>query len=85
MIGSTQSSYPALLPSDEDYKTHSLVMAVQRWGKSLEYANCLVVFYPAQSSLSRLRYPIASAKWVDRTFSLPSKSAMVRATFRMRS
>ena len=32
LIGFTQSSYPALMPSDEDYKTLCPVIAVQRYG-----------------------------------------------------
>ena len=40
VIGFTQSSYPAYyLPSDEDYKTLSFVISLQRWVKDLEYAN----------------------------------------------
>lgn len=38
----------------------------------------------AQSPLSSVRYPMASARCMGSTCSQPAKSAMVRATFRMR-
>ena len=45
-IGFTQSSYPAFfVPSDEDYKTHLIVMRVQRWDKSFMCANKLADFF----------------------------------------
>lgn len=40
--------------------------------------------YPPQFSLSRLRYPMASAMCVEVISSDSSRSAMVRATFNMR-
>ena len=46
LIGFTQSSYPAFfVPSDEDYKTHLIVMRVQRWDKSFMCANKLADFF----------------------------------------
>ena len=45
----------------------------------------LIRGYPAQSSLSRFLYPIASAKCEGCISSQPSRSAMVRETFKMRS
>ena len=45
MIGFTQSSYPAYyLPSDEDYKTLSFVISLQRWVKDLEDAKFWLIF-----------------------------------------
>ena len=41
--------------------------------------------YPAQSSLSRFLYPIASARWEVCIDSQPSRSAIVRDTFKIRS
>ena len=41
--------------------------------------------YPAQPSRSRLRYWMASARCSTRMSSLSAMSAMVRATFKMRS
>ena len=46
LIGFTQSSYPAYyLPSDEDYKTLSVVISLQRWVKDLEYAKFWLIFF----------------------------------------
>jgi hypothetical protein len=42
-------------------------------------------YYPAQPSRSKLRNWIASARCSISIFSLPARSAMVRATFRIRS
>ena len=41
--------------------------------------------YQAQSSLSRFLYPIASARWEVCIDSQPSRSAIVRDTFKIRS
>ena len=50
MIGFTQSSYPAYyLPSDEDYKTLSFVISLQRWVKDLEYAKFWLIFFKTVS------------------------------------
>ena len=42
-------------------------------------------FYALQKSLSKLRYCMASEIWAGLMFSESSKSAMVRATFRILS
>ena len=42
-------------------------------------------FYSSSVSKSKLLYCMASARWAGAMFSLPSRSAMVRATRRMRS
>ena len=51
-------------------------------GKIVNY--CFFLDYPAQSSLSRFLYPMASAKCEGCIRSLFSRSAMVRATFKIR-
>ena len=44
-----------------------------------------IIFYALQKSLSKLRYCMASEIWAGLMFSESSKSAMVRATFRILS
>lgn len=65
---------------------HNSMLYFNCMGRISYLANGLFRFhYPAQSSLSRFLYPMASAKCEGCIRSLFSRSAMVRATFSIRS
>lgn len=54
-------------------------------GRQVQNSVFIIQTYPAQPSLSKLLKWIASAKCSSWISSLPARSAMVRATFKMRS